>query len=300
VAAGIWDVSGAGSEVAHLYDTAFGRLPDVGGFTSWVAALNSGASLQALAGAFVTSAEFTNTYGALDNAGFVQALYGNTLHRAGDAAGVAGWTGALAQGATRAQVVVGFSESAEHKANTAPNIMSNDPSQYGIRMTWGARRPVASCWRLQCPGPQTRNRLLEGHSAGRHAGNAMSAGSAGTAAWTSASLGCAPPIWPAAYPARRVARMLTTDMAPLAEPDRAYVERLLALSPALATVRDPTQRFGAMVRTRPWMRSPPGWPMQRGATHAASPPACARTSRPSVRPCCCPGAAARSRGRSAG
>ena len=138
VAAGIWDVSGAGSEVAHLYDTAFGRLPDVGGFTSWVAALNSGASLQALAGAFVTSAEFTNTYGALDNAGFVQALYGNTLHRAGDAAGVAGWTGALAQGATRAQVVVGFSESAEHKASTAPNIMSNDPSQYGIRMTWGA------------------------------------------------------------------------------------------------------------------------------------------------------------------
>ena len=31
--------------------------------------------------------------------------------------------------------------------------------------------------------------------------------------------------------------MLTADLAPLAKPDRAYVERLLALSPVLAMVR---------------------------------------------------------------
>jgi len=134
VAAGIWDVSEAGAEIARLYDTALGRLPDAGGFGGWMAALNGGASLQALASAFVTSAEFTGAYGALDNGGFVQALYQNTLHRAGDTAGVAGWTGALAAGATRAQVVVGFSESAEHKANTAANVISNDPSQYGIKL----------------------------------------------------------------------------------------------------------------------------------------------------------------------
>ncbi len=59
-----------------------------------------------------------------------------------------------------------------------------------------------------------------------------------------------PPTRPAAYPARRVARMLTADLAVLAEPDRGYVEQLLALSPALAKVRDLAQRFGAMVRTR--------------------------------------------------
>jgi hypothetical protein len=68
-----------------------------------------------------------------------------------------------------------------------------------------------------------------------------------------------PPALPAAYPARRVARMLAADLSVLAEPDRAYVERLLALSPALATVRDLARRFGAMVRTRsvdaltPWL-----------------------------------------------
>ena len=73
---------------------------------------------------------------------------------------------------------------------------------------------------------------------------------------------------PAAYPARRMARMLTADLAGLAEPDRAYVERLLAPSPTLAAVRNLAQRFGAMVRTRsadaliPWLadagRSEPG------------------------------------------
>jgi len=67
------------------------------------------------------------------------------------------------------------------------------------------------------------------------------------------------PTRPAAYPARRVARMLAADLAVLAEPDRDHVEQLLALSPALAKVRDLAQRFGALVRTRsvdaltPWL-----------------------------------------------
>ena len=53
--------------------------------------------------------------------------------------------------------------------------------------------------------------------------------------------------------------MLTADLAAVAEPDRAYVERLLALSPALATVRDLAQRFAALVRAHtanaltPWL-----------------------------------------------
>ena len=64
---------------------------------------------------------------------------------------------------------------------------------------------------------------------------------------------------PAAYPARRVARMLTADLPSLAEPDRAYVERLLGLSPALAAARDLALRFGALVRAcsvdalTPWL-----------------------------------------------
>ncbi len=68
-----------------------------------------------------------------------------------------------------------------------------------------------------------------------------------------------PPSRPAAYPARRAARMLTADLPSLADPDRAYVERLVALSPALAVARDLALRFGALVRARsadaltPWL-----------------------------------------------
>ncbi len=76
--------------------------------------------------------------------------------------------------------------------------------------------------------------------------------------------GAKPLLRPTAYPARRVARMLTADLPSLAEPDRAYVERLLGLSPALATVRDLAHRFGALIRARtedaldPWLAEAAG------------------------------------------
>ena len=60
-----------------------------------------------------------------------------------------------------------------------------------------------------------------------------------------------PPFRPAAYPVRRAARTLTADLPPLADPGRACVERLAALSPALATARDPAPRFGALIRLAP-------------------------------------------------
>ena len=44
--------------------------------------------------------------------------------------------------------------------------------------------------------------------------------------------------------------MLAADLPSLADPDRAYVERLVAVSPALAAARDLAQRFGALVRAR--------------------------------------------------
>jgi hypothetical protein len=44
------------------------------------------------------------------------------LHRAPDAAGLSAWVGDLNGGMSRAQVVVGFSESNEHIANLAPHI----------------------------------------------------------------------------------------------------------------------------------------------------------------------------------
>ena len=53
--------------------------------------------------------------------------------------------------------------------------------------------------------------------------------------------------------------MLTADLAVLATPDRGYIERLIALSPMLATVRDLAQRFGALVRAHSVDALTPWW-----------------------------------------
>src|SRR6185312_15309853 len=121
---GLWDGDAAAGQVARLYDTVLGRRPDGSGLANWTHALESGTSLQTVADGFVGSQEFQATYGALDNAGFVTLLYHNVLHRDPDAGGLANWVTALAGGQTRAQVVVGFSESPEHIGALAPYIDS--------------------------------------------------------------------------------------------------------------------------------------------------------------------------------
>ena len=120
---GLWIQDAAAAEVARLYDATLNRLPDLGGLTGWTHALESGAtSLLQVAQGFVGSAEFQSTFGTLDDTDFVTLLYNHALHRAPDPPGLDGWIAALSHGVTRAQIVLGFSESAEHIADTAPHI----------------------------------------------------------------------------------------------------------------------------------------------------------------------------------
>jgi hypothetical protein len=121
---GLWVGNADAAEVARLYDTVLGRRPDLSGLANWTSSLESGTSLQTVANGFVASPEFQNVYGALNNANFVTLLYTNVLHRPPDTAGLDNWVTALNGGESRAQVVVGFSESPEHVANTAPHIDS--------------------------------------------------------------------------------------------------------------------------------------------------------------------------------
>ena len=124
---GLWIQDAAAAEVARLYDTTLSRLPDAGGLAGWTQALENGSAtlLQEING-FMASAEFQATYGNLNNTDFVTLLYHNTLHRAPDQAGLNGWVGALNSGVSRAEIVEGFSESAEHIADTAAHV------DYGI------------------------------------------------------------------------------------------------------------------------------------------------------------------------
>lgn len=106
-------------DVYRLYQATLDRVPDLTGFLNWTERLATGMSFEEVADMFVRSPEFTATYADLENAGFVELLYQNVLDRAGDATGLANWTGRLEDGMTRAQVVEGFSQSPEFKASTA-------------------------------------------------------------------------------------------------------------------------------------------------------------------------------------
>ena len=111
VAAGAYD-----GQVFRMYNAAFDRRPDEAGFDSWVAQLTAGTQLVAVANAFVGSAEFQQTYGSLSTGDFVERLYLNVLDRNSDTAGKGYWVNQIDGGAqTRAQVLTGFSESAEHQ-----------------------------------------------------------------------------------------------------------------------------------------------------------------------------------------
>ncbi|WP_158745809.1 DUF4214 domain-containing protein [Acidisphaera sp. L21] len=136
VSAGIWTVSENAAEVARLYDTAFGRTPDLAGLTFWTSQIASGAATASqVANALVGSQEFQATYGQLGDRDFVDTLYTNTLHRSADAAGETFWTNALGSNATRAQVAIGISDSPEHQSLTAANILGSDASSYGIKFS---------------------------------------------------------------------------------------------------------------------------------------------------------------------
>ena len=110
----------AGGQVYRIYQATLDRAPDTGGFEFWTEELESGSrSLQQVVSGFTNSGEFQNTFGNLNNSDFVTLLYNNVLDRAPDAAGLNGWLDAIASGTSRAQVVTGFSESAEFRNDTS-------------------------------------------------------------------------------------------------------------------------------------------------------------------------------------
>lgn len=117
------DIDGVGGQAYRLYQSAFHRTPDSAGLGLWIAAMDHGMGLLDVASSFITSKEFTDTYGAAPtDAAFVTLLYQNVLHRDPEPAGKALWLDFLQHGASRATVLVDFSESAENHANVAQII----------------------------------------------------------------------------------------------------------------------------------------------------------------------------------
>jgi len=114
----------AGS-VYMLYQATFNRTPDAAGLGYWIAQVDKGANIiTTVAATFVSSPEFVAKYGANpSNASYVDNLYQNVLHRAGDSGGIAYWNGQLNTGAaTKAFVLEQFATLAEGAALVAPTI----------------------------------------------------------------------------------------------------------------------------------------------------------------------------------
>ncbi|MYN09811.1 DUF4214 domain-containing protein [Pseudoduganella aquatica] len=111
------DVDGNGGQTYRLYQAAFNRTPDKGGLGYWMSQMDQGMGLKAVADAFLSSPEFQSLYGvSSSNEVFIDNLYRNVLHRAGDTGGVNSWNYALNNGVSRADLLAAFSESSEYVA----------------------------------------------------------------------------------------------------------------------------------------------------------------------------------------
>jgi hypothetical protein len=120
-----FDVSDNAGEAYRIYEAAFNRKPDTDGLGYWIAQLDKGATLKSVAEGFIGSSEFQKLYGSSpSNTSFVDNLYKNILDRAGEKAGVDYWVGQLNSGVSRADILVGFSESAENKAGVIGSIQN--------------------------------------------------------------------------------------------------------------------------------------------------------------------------------
>lgn len=121
-----FDYYGNLGAVYRLYRAAFARTPDKPGLASNVALFDDGTvpNLQAMAAAFLVSAEAIALYGNVSpsttaNAAFYTALYFNVLGRDPESGAVAAW---VATGYNRAQALIGFSESPENHAAVDPTV----------------------------------------------------------------------------------------------------------------------------------------------------------------------------------
>jgi len=102
----------------RLYAAAFGRDAD-DGLLFWLDRRGEGTAREVIAEGFVESDEFALRYGAApSDEAYVEALYTNVHGRAPDDLGRAFWLSELDKGQSRAEVLIGFTDSPENIAAT--------------------------------------------------------------------------------------------------------------------------------------------------------------------------------------
>lgn len=115
-----------GLTIIKYYIAAFNRDPDYAGWVFFFNAAIQGQSLDSILSGFLTSPEFTNTYGSLTNQAFVNLVYQNVLHRVPDANGGAYYLNLLNMNLlTRSQVMSQFINGAEFNSTVRARAFAN-------------------------------------------------------------------------------------------------------------------------------------------------------------------------------
>jgi serralysin len=119
----VTDTDSSAAQAYRLYGATLGRQPDAGELRNWVSAIDSGSLTLSQAAAGLTgSAEFTGRYEDPEDTAFITLLYKNVLGRDPDATELDNWMTALANGESRADIVLDFSESAENIGLTSTSV----------------------------------------------------------------------------------------------------------------------------------------------------------------------------------
>jgi hypothetical protein len=119
------DVNGTAGQVYRLYQAAFDRVPDAGGFSFWLDAADShGVTLNQMAGLFLGDKEANLMYMAdPSDEYFLTQLYAHVLHRKPDQAGLDWWLSNI-RASSRAEVLAMFTESTENQAQVIGTIQN--------------------------------------------------------------------------------------------------------------------------------------------------------------------------------
>ncbi len=136
ITTGLW--ARIDDQLTRLYQAAYGRSPDPAGLDYWTDRYRSGSSLLEIATSFIASAEFEARNGSQPtHAHIVAGLFQNVLGRAGDQASRTYWIGRLDAGASRAEVLIAFSESPQNVARTS-TIAAFTSSQSKVVRLYGS------------------------------------------------------------------------------------------------------------------------------------------------------------------
>lgn len=133
-----FDPDSLAAQITRLYDTVLQRGADAPGLDYWMDEIEDrGSTIEFAAASLLGSQEFQATAGHLSDADFVSYLYQHALGRSGDTAGEAYWVERLSEGMNRADVLLGFSESGEHR------ILTEDLIAQGLFETDDAYQSIA-------------------------------------------------------------------------------------------------------------------------------------------------------------